>query len=428
MAAQVAALPSKALLWRVLQRSRRWLNLALLLAFATIPANFTPGSALFAPILLAGLALMVLFRPWRRLVDPSYLSMSLILAVGTVLISLWNGLDQEETRWASYPVYYLLMVPFLAGLALVRDPLRMAVLGLRAGMPVAILLSCLAFYQGNLRYGFGGNAANAAFALTAAAVLMRIRIERTPWILRSGPIWFYLSLIPVILTGTRIVLPIYAGYALYDCLRFYQNGEAAAFFRRHWKESIAALIVIFVAGALLSTPISRRVAATYEEAAAWSKDPVGKKDGISIRFVLWERALAVIGEDPLTGSGGAESMRRIKAGIPGPPKLYAHEIHSHNLFIDELRARGILGLALHIAFFGVLMRRIWQRASADLRWNAAFFLGTMVLYGSMHGLLQTERNIALIILYFGFMLSALAKPWLPFYTRAAHRLDPARRA
>jgi O-antigen ligase len=217
------------------------------------------------------------------------------------------------------------------------------------------------------------------------------------------------------------VLPVFVGYALYDLYRLARRENAAGFLHRHWREAAAALLAALVGAAFLAQPIARRIAATHQEIAAYSSDPVGKTDGMSIRFVLWSRALAVISDSPLLGGGGAESMRRIKEGIPGQPALYEREIHSHNLFLDELRTRGLAGLALHLFFFGALFASIWRRASAELRWNAVFFLFSMVIYGSMHGLLQTERNIALIALYFGIVLSALGKPWLARHYRRSSR-------
>ena len=205
---------------RLFLRRRRWDGLALSLAFALLPVASLASVVLFG--FFSGVGGYVILARHRaiRLIDRSYLLAAAVLALGAVVLAAINGTLTSDFRWVSYALFFLAGAVFFVGWVHIRSPLRQAVLGARAGVVLATLAALIEYAQGIDRVGFGSNQANAAFVLAAIAILARIRVPDAPRPLGNSKAWFYLAVIPLMLTGTRITLPLIGICLIFDVVAY----------------------------------------------------------------------------------------------------------------------------------------------------------------------------------------------------------------
>ncbi len=69
----------------------------------------------------------------------SYLLAAAFLALGAVVLAAINGTLTSDFRWVSYALFFLAGAVFFVGWVHVRNPLRQAGLGARAGVVLATL-------------------------------------------------------------------------------------------------------------------------------------------------------------------------------------------------------------------------------------------------------------------------------------------------
>lgn len=393
---------------RLFLRRRRWDGLALSLAFALLPVASVASVVLFG--FFSGVGSYVVLARHRavRLIDRVYLLAAAGLALGAVVLAAINGTLTSDFRWISYAFFFLAGAVFFVGWVHVRNPLRQAVLGARAGVVLASLIALFEVARGVERVGFGSNQANAAFVLAAIAILARIRVPGAPRLLGNSRAWFYLAIIPMVLTGTRTTLPLIVICLISDIVEYVGIRRPR---RAVVLAAMAAVLLTLFAPVVAVTqfgmPVPERLQQTQTELRALFGDPLDHSDGLSIRLVLWDQAVETIRTRPWTGSGGEASMKRILAGIPAHQERFADFIHVHNLVLDELRIRGLFGLMMHLGFFIVVFGRLYRRGNDDIAQNAMLFALWMLLYGSLHGLLMADRNVMVVTLYLVTVLASV---------------------
>lgn len=399
-------------------RLRKPMRAFWLAGFAMAPAVI-PGDLAPVLIFVAFGAAMLLARPSLKVrLEPVYVAMAAVLALYSVALGLLNGNLLADLRWVTYPASYLLFVPLFASLGLLGDPLRLAVTGMRVGIVIASAVAVASFLVQGGRIGFGLNAATAAFILVACAVVSRIAVHHPHRFVPNSVGWFYLALVPIFLTGTRVVLPVFVVAAIIDLWRLKQD-ERWRSLGWHRQAAIVAFVGLITAAAagILADAVFERLTVTRLELSALVAAAPYPLDGLAIRLTLWERSLAVIAANPLFGLGGVESMRAIKQGITENAATFAPFNHVHNVVLDELRMRGIVGLALLVTFFATVGSMIWRRVNDNCRITVVLFATLLVSYGSMHGLLQTERNLTLIAVFMVLLLRTVSLPIGRHYRR-----------
>jgi O-antigen ligase len=236
------------------------------------------------------------------------------------------------------------------------------------------------------------------------AVLARFPVKKCPSYLPNTRAWFYLAIVPVLLTGTRSVLPVFAIAALVDFIDL--RAELISEIR---KMSRRRLIVLGLACATVvaattyktSDLLIARFEYTIEEMDNLIAAPDGNITGLDIRITLWKGALEIFHQHPFLGVGGSQSMDKIKEGIPASQsEIYKDFVHVHFFVFDELRDRGLIGLIFLMGFFAVVFTKAIRDSTKDVRANVIIFLFVLILYGSLHGMLLGDRNVAAIILVF----------------------------
>jgi len=339
-------------------------------------------------------------------IDPDYRFWCLIYVAFAVAIGLLlHGHLPKEIRWIGYPVYLVSGILLMVGFALVKDPLRQIVLGARIATLTALPLALIELLGGVTRIGFGGNEANTAFVMIVISLLSHHPVLAPPKYLPNSSLWFYLGASVVMLTGTRSVLPVILMAIAFDIFRIWQarrRGQAL-FSRQHGIAIIASGIALVAVGAVAGTKMGVSLSQRVDYTVLEFYDAMGEVPeqqpvtGLGIRVTLWKNALATIAEHPLVGLGGVESMRQIKEMIPTHlSETFSHFVHVHNFVLDELRQRGLVGLILMLAFVVVVSRKIWKRGDVALRETLVLMLLSLICYGSLHGLMLSDRNVLLI--------------------------------
>lgn len=392
------------------------------------------SAIIFAIFGVMGLYLLV-FRPAKSLrhLDRRYVVATLIFSTACFATNLLNGSLPEDLRWSSYPLYYLLIIPVAVGTVLVRDPLRQFVLGARAGLVVLALwgLSVAALEGG--RFGFGSNAANASFAIAFLAIVSRLSVEHAPRLLANRWIFFYIALIPILISQTRAVLPVFIAGLVWDL--FCLSRSDLKSLRPTGRQAKLAWIVMLMLGAgsiwLVYPMFVQRVQTTIKEVriSLEYSESTGLS-GISTRLVQWQAALNLIQENPLLGRGG----HGISAEIAKHSPAYNQEdleqySFVHNFILDETLQRGLAGLTLLFGYFGFCLFRIYKHGDPSMKENVLLILILTFSFGLLHYLLVKDRHVALYALYF-LLLTTANHGWRPPYRprngRAADRtLEPS---
>ncbi len=383
-------------------------SFALSLAIAALPFARTLSTVVFATFFAIGLYLIVFRHRSARRIDPLYFRASALLAAVAVALGLLHGNVAEDMRWISYPVYFLFAVALFPGWVLVRDPLRQIVLGARAAVILAIAAAAIEYVWTGTRIGFGTNAANTAFTVALLGIVARLSVGSAPSFLPNGRWWFYASALPVALTGTRTLLTVYVIVAIFDVLESLRAGIGP----RTRRGALAAALVAGIGISAMITDGSNVVIDRVEETAAdiETMATTGRfgSVGMSHRIALWQGAWQVIGDDWIAGDGGENTMRRIKAMFPGQPILERYS-HVHNAVLDELRIRGVIGLVAHIGFFIAIFGQLLRHAPPDLRSVTVMLLLLFAVYGSLHGLLMSDANVALMAIVLVSLTDRLRK-------------------
>lgn len=388
---------------------RRAIDPILLMLAAMIillPANL----AVWLFGIFMGIGVYLIFGRHRsmRRIDLRYAAAAAILAVGSLAISLANGGLPEDFRWATYPVYYFAVVPLSVGVVLVRDPVRQLVIGARAGLVIVTAWSIYAVAAGEYRYGFGSNPANAAFAIAFIAVVSRIKVSDAPRWLSSERFFFYLAIIPVLVTGTRATALVFVAAAILDLLALarLQHRQVQFGSRRVLASVAAGVIALSSIGWMVAPTVTMRASATIEEVDNLLTDPTAAVGGLSLRLALLRNAVEVISENPVLGVGGSRVESELQGRIPAELRPSFEGLSfSHNVILDEAMQRGLLGVALLVGFYVYTVARIARHASADIRQNLALAMLLILSFGMLHHLLLVDRHVAMIAVYFVLLIT-----------------------
>jgi O-antigen ligase len=378
-------------------------------AFAMMAATIPADRVIFAAIFLVCCVFLVIRPHLIHYVDRAYLLAAVVFALATLAISGLNGSLSVDVRFASYPLYFVVAFVFFVAFGLTHNALREAVTGIRIGLLLATILASLEFLQTGSRIGLGANPGSAASSLLAMAIISRITVKDPYRLVPNGMWWFYLAIIPILLTGTRSALLAMALPIAYDIWRLTRIRRI-----HDTERKIPALAIVFVGFAVLAgtfifgQPAFKQIyQSTMADLSDTQQSQLLLPGSFAQRMAMWKGAVSVIAEHPLLGTGNKPSMIAIRENLNGNPAIYRSYLHVHNFILDDLRSRGLIGFFVVVGFFIFIIQRIWRLGSPDIRLNIFFFFSALLVYGSMHGLMQTERSNAIIALYCILLLSHL---------------------
>jgi O-antigen ligase len=146
--------------------------------------------------------------------------------------------------------------------------------------------------------------------------------------------------------------------------------------------------------------------------------------GEAVRSGFYAASVRMFAESPLLGQGpGTWPMRRIAFTAPTETDYYIP--HAHNVYLQTVAELGIVGVAIGILIFVVLVRLIWRglHDANPLRRRFAWAALFSTAYFGAHQLLDFYPNMPAFLFAFAFPIAWLdATDPMPMFRR---RLSPA---
>jgi O-antigen ligase len=355
--------------WVMVERFGGWLLIA---ALILLPF----GRSVELPVLLAAvLGLVALIRgarPWR---EPAG-QLAGLLFLGYWLPELLSAFTAvAPTRSWSEVAVDLRYLPMLwCFVAALRAPHWLRRIHLVAAAVLAVWLLD-ALLQAATGWSLGGPAEAdrlsgifgadhlklGAMVAVLSPFLLRLAGERSRWLAAV----VLLALLPVVLlAGTRaawimlaVVLGV-IGLGLWG-----------------WRRSLLLLLLASVLGGVLGAVAYRQspsFAARIERSAAiLAGDREGLDHALAFRLPIWDTALAMSADNPLTGVG-VRGFRVAYADYAQPGDRWVRSdgeygaSHAHNLVLEVLSETGALGLLCWLLATGLAVRA-WRHADAERR-------------------------------------------------------------
>ncbi|MEW7010023.1 O-antigen ligase family protein [Lentilitoribacter sp. EG35] len=329
---------------------------------------------------------------------------ALYMCINVLLIGFftgkWNGLD------GVFPLYFILTVPVVTGLSLVKNPMKALVLGCRIATIVFALFSIYSLIENSAqRAGFGTNAIIAAYFLMVFACVSRFQIKDTEQP-KVGVIYFYLGFISAVATGTRIVILFYITaivlevfFIIHKAIR--KNGSAG--------KNIALVFLLSCVFAFLLIKYSD-VLRLESSLTAITSGNILLDGAIKQRLYMWEFGWNTFLQNSLLGIGAAN--------IHGEVSVYMKQVHNisfaarhlHNVFIHELAAHGIIGAGLLLVCHYLVYNRTigYFKGLPNKHSLYLLFLGILI-YGLTGSHLTDDRMILITIFVFAVLIKTTEK-------------------
>jgi O-antigen ligase len=297
--------------------------------------------------------------------DPM-LGASLVLVVSAVpSVLMSENIRRALTDWKSY---WLLLIYFLVAYGVASWRLRRKALWI---LFTSASLSCLvsiAQYRGGFDFLFIHVApkprpASTLFIMTFAGILYQLiavnfsvlfhrgRFRRLEWILTGGLLLQMLGLFLTLTRGAWVALA--AGIA-----------AATALIRRRGPLAVTALLLAIVVVFAASDARVRRKIVSIPRALAGATDV-----NVATRFVLWDVSWDLIKRHPLVGVGMGDFTEEAEKLIGERHVETATD--SHNVYLQVLVTRGLVGFVPFV-FFWIVVLRCLARARPGPGANAAF--------------------------------------------------------
>ncbi|QPC83307.1 O-antigen ligase family protein [Phototrophicus methaneseepsis] len=141
------------------------------------------------------------------------------------------------------------------------------------------------------------------------------------------------------------------------------------------------------------------------------------------RSDLWQAALQMIAQDPLTGVGYGLFGHGLRA-VDG--LRYEHLDHAHNLFLNITAETGLIGLGL-VLWVGVALVRVgirhWQQTSGVERIKLQAVIAALVAF-SFHNLADYLSNPTLVLIVAVLVAYIVAEPILEESAEVAYATTP----
>lgn len=370
------------------------------------------GTELYVLAALAGMIAMM----WPSVAIPrTFTSVEKIVCIGcgvfvfTVIVSVAaSGLKYEAVRELDVLLRPILAIPLLYLLIRTRPSEGILWIGMSLG---AILAGLNAIYE-VLGTGHSARAQGVTGAITygnTALVMGFIAAIGIPYFRRLGSVYIFipiaallLGLLGSFLSGTRggwIALPVLTLLLIWNHWRPTYRYVAVAC-------GLTLIITASLAFVVPHTNVHKRIDAGISEVTQYLENRE-RYGGSSIgkRFEMWRAAWDLFAENPIFGGGMGNAFRNyLQEGIAVDEyhPATAGETMPHNVFMNVLATRGLVGLAGLLALWLTLMYAFWA-ASKDLtiRIHALGIAGlTLLIFYIISGLTHSVMNYGRPLTFF----------------------------
>jgi O-antigen ligase len=341
-------------------------------------------------------------RTWRY-ADPAFSWIIVCYVAWTAFLVVARDEPILDNRFLTYSGIMLGFVFLPMSISLVRQPLDTLILGSRLAILAVLALIPFDPLLNDNRLGLGHNEAILAFLVAVAGLAARMEARRPEFYLPNSRLWTYVSLVPVLLTGTRAAWFVYVLVALFDLLSLLPRWREVPP-RMRWLALPAVAVALAVAMPATSL-IENRWNAGLKEIQRLEETGVAT-GSVDVRAVMWAGSLAVIADNPVSGVGSTKRVAAVAGAVASGNAGYVGSFtHLHNMFLDEATSNGLVGLGLLLGIFGVFLFQVTRAAPGGRVVETSYaFVFLVVTFGSFHGVLLNEW---MVLSTFSFMTLVL---------------------
>jgi len=381
-----------------------FLALALFIPFSIAGENIAIGFSV-----LAWLVWLAATRQWPRLAHPLFIA-SVVLTL-SALPSLF--MSQERHRaFVDWESYWQLLIVFMVGAHIARVGVRERSCGVlfasaAASCGVAFIQRAGGLHLGPVHIGAEHRVSSTMFTMTLAGILCQLAVFGSAVALSPRAarfrVWIAIAVVmmfvALLLTMTRGAwIAVFAGLiAVCVLLR---------------SRVLALATVLAIAVMVLYTHHYRNDQGRTLAVDTFATEQADRN--VATRLVLWDISWKMFLDHPLLGVGMGDYSREAEKRLA--ERHVRTTVDSHNIYLQILATRGLVGFIPFVAYWVVLVMTLWKLARRAVKGSLArhYAIGALgataaVLVGAL-----TENNIDDAEVFAAFMfLAGLALAQLP---------------
>jgi O-antigen ligase len=387
-----------------------FLALALFIPFSIAGENIAIGFSV-----LAWLVWLAATRQWPRLAHPLFIA-SVVLTL-SALPSLFMS-EERHRAFVDWESYWQLLIVFMVGAHIARVGVRersCAVLfaSAAASCGVAFIQRAGGLHLGPVHIGAEHRVSSTMFTMTLAGILCQLAVFGSAVALSPRAarfrVWIAIAVVmmfaALLLTMTRGAwIAVFAGL-IAVCVLLRSRALALA--------TVLAIAVMFLYTHHYRNDQGRTLA--VDTFATEQADR-----NVATRLVLWDISWKMFLDHPLLGVGMGDYSREAEKRLA--ERHVRTTVDSHNIYLQILATRGLVGFIPFVAYWVVLVMTLWKLARRAVKGSLArhYAIGALgataaVLVGAL-----TENNIDDAEVFAAFMfLAGLALAQLPAESAAA---------
>jgi len=387
-----------------------FLALALFIPFSIAGENIAIGFSV-----LAWLLWLAATRQWPRLAHPLFIA-SVVLTI-SALPSLFMS-EERHRAFVDWESYWQLLIVFMVGAHIARVGVRersCAVLfaSAAASCGVAFIQRAGGLHLGPVHIGAEHRVSSTMFTMTLAGILCQLAVFGSAVALSPRAarfrVWIAIAVVmmfaALLLTMTRGAwIAVFAGL-IAVCVLLRSRVLALA--------TVLAIAVMFLYTHHYRNDQGRTLA--VDTFATEQADR-----NVATRLVLWDISWKMFLDHPLLGVGMGDYSREAEKRLA--ERHVRTTVDSHNIYLQILATRGLVGFIPFVAYWVVLVMTLWKLARRAVKGSLArhYAIGALgataaVLVGAL-----TENNIDDAEVFAAFMfLAGLALAQLPAESAAA---------
>jgi len=387
-----------------------FLALALFIPFSIAGENIAIGFSV-----LAWLVWLAATRQWPRLAHPLFIA-SVVLTL-SALPSLF--MSQERHRaFVDWESYWQLLIVFMVGAHIARVGVRERSCGVlfasaAASCGVAFIQRAGGLHLGPVHIGAEHRVSSTMFTMTLAGILCQLAVFGSAVALSPRAarfrVWIAIAVVmmfvALLLTMTRGAwIAVFAGLIAVCVLL---------------RSRVLALATVLAIGVMvLYTHHYRNDQGRTLAVDTFATEQADRN--VATRLVLWDISWKMFLDHPLLGVGMGDYSREAEKRLA--ERHVRTTVDSHNIYLQILATRGLVGFIPFVAYWVVLVMTLWKLARRAVKGSLArhYAIGALgataaVLVGAL-----TENNIDDAEVFAAFMfLAGLALAQLPAESAAA---------
>ena len=387
-----------------------FLALALFIPFSIAGENIAIGFSV-----LAWLVWLAATRQWPRLAHPLFIA-SVVLTL-SALPSLFMS-EERHRAFVDWESYWQLLIVFMVGAHIARVGVRersCAVLfaSAAASCGVAFIQRAGGLHLGPVHIGAEHRVSSTMFTMTLAGILCQLAVFGSAVALSPRAarfrVWIAIAVVmmfaALLLTMTRGAwIAVFAGLIAVCVLL---------------RSRVLALATVLAIGVMvLYTHHYRNDQGRTLAVDTFATEQADRN--VATRLVLWDISWKMFLDHPLLGVGMGDYSREAEKRLA--ERHVRTTVDSHNIYLQILATRGLVGFIPFVAYWVVLVMTLWKLARRAVKGSLArhYAIGALgataaVLVGAL-----TENNIDDAEVFAAFMfLAGLALAQLPAESAAA---------